>query len=84
LNWQEQHRTEFSSGSFEDKSTITATGLCFEPIWDSQNRWVCGPCPVSGIPNNQKKQRFENWVFFRLQVREENICSVLYMYPFLT
>jgi hypothetical protein len=43
-------------------------------IWrnctSTENHWVCGLCPSSGILNKLKTQRFGNWICFRPQVRE--------------
>jgi hypothetical protein len=39
--------------------------------YNTQNYWVFGLCPLFGIPETRKKQRFRNWICFHPQVRRE-------------
>jgi hypothetical protein len=39
-------------------------------VYNTQNYWVFGLCPSSGIPE-KRKQRFGNWICFRPQVKGE-------------
>jgi hypothetical protein len=42
-------------------------------VYNTQRYWVFGLCPSSGVflNNNEKAQRFGNWICFRPQVRED-------------
>jgi hypothetical protein len=46
-------------------------------VYNTQRYWVFGLCPSSGffLNNNEKTQRFGNWICFHPQVRE-NTYSV--------
>jgi hypothetical protein len=47
-------------------------------VYNTQNYWVFGLFPSSGILENtkQKTRRFGNWICFCLQVRGEDSYSV--------
>jgi hypothetical protein len=48
-------------------------------VCNTQDYWVFGLCPSSGILRNLRTQRFGNWICFHLQVRGRHLlCWVLY------
>jgi hypothetical protein len=64
-----------------DKTTqllfqMGTTGSTYHDLY-TQNYWVSGLCPSSGIINNYNAQRFENWICFRLQVRGKETPTLL-------
>jgi hypothetical protein len=38
-------------------------------VYNTQNHWVCGLCPLPGILDDQKTEPFGSWICFRLQVK---------------
>jgi hypothetical protein len=46
-------------------------------VYNTQNYWVFGLFPSSGILGTRKTQRFGNWICFRPQVRGEETPTLL-------
>jgi hypothetical protein len=46
-------------------------------VYNTQNYWVFGLFPSSGILETRKQRCFGNWICLRLQVKGEKISSQL-------
>jgi hypothetical protein len=46
-------------------------------VYNTQIHRVFGLRPLSSITKNYKSQRFGNWIRFRPQMREGDICTLL-------
>jgi hypothetical protein len=71
----EVHLEMASGGIICIPSFMTDSVLLFFKNEDSRRRyWVFGLCPSSGffLNNNEKTQRFGNWICFCPQVREDS------------
>jgi hypothetical protein len=74
------NRTLFSSNKRQHLRGTASVLRVDTMVYNTQRYWVFGLCTSSGIflNNNEKTQRFGNWICFSPQVREDtySVCPL--------
>jgi hypothetical protein len=69
--WMVNFKTDTIFSGLWDYIVMYMCTDIFWRVYNTQNYWVFGLCPLSGILETIKTQRFGNWICFRPQVRGE-------------